>query len=748
MIEDAGASVLITTPEVGADMVDEPVRIVTPDDQPDARAPEEWDPPALSDLAYVMYTSGSTGRPKGVMIEHRSLSAFVDWAVSAFSPEELSGVLASTSLGFDISLFEVFAPLATGGAAVLVENLFGLRGLPADEVTLINTVPSLMAALLVDEMLPASVRTVVLAGEPLPAELVSAAHRQPGVTRVVNAYGPTEDTIYSTAGDVTPGGPPPIGRPLPGTQAYVLDADQRLVPRGEVGELWVGGAGLARGYRGRDDLTAERFTTLTVGGREAARVYRTGDLARWSPEGVLVHLGRADQQIKLRGVRIEPGEIEGALLRHPSVRAAAAIARGHNGAEPRLLAYAVCDPESPQDGRALREFLRGTLPEQMVPSAVVTLDEMPLMQNGKLDRARLPDPAGPSGEGELSDLERQLAELWLELLELDVLPGPDDDFFEIGGQSLLAFKLIDRIATDLGRELPLDALLEGSTLRQLAAQITAGGGARHKRVVGVNRDGTRTPCVYVHAGAGGMFTLRSLSAALGADQPFYGIQAYLDRARSGGQLSPIAPTARECVSLLREAQPHGPYLLTGHSAGGHVAFEMACILQAAGEEVALVGLIDPPAPHTLRLTGRITARARELRGISAERGGLATLGAGMATAARALVNRVRPAGEQTTEESDELLDVPWMRALQQQERTYRPGRFDGDVVVFQSEDTAQATGTDTLGWERYTSGAVDVVRIPGGHVSMLLDPHVQVLAREVAERVLAAQALSQAPQPG
>ncbi|WP_275558061.1 amino acid adenylation domain-containing protein [Streptomyces sp. 5-6(2022)] len=354
-----------------------------------------------SRLAYVLYTSGSTGRPKGVAVEHRSAAAFIAWALDTFTLEELRYTLASTSVCFDLSVFEVFAPLACGGTVVLAETVFHLPVVAADRpVSLVNTVPSLLLELLDSEPLPASVVTVNLAGEALPAVLARALYRTGTVERVHNLYGPSEDTTYSTWCLVTPDAAKPlIGRPITGTSAHVLDTDGLPVPDGTVGELYLGGDGLARGYLRRPALTAERFVPDPFGGRPGARLYRTGDLVRRLPGGELDYVGRADQQVKLRGLRIEPGEIEALLGEHPAVRRAAVAARRGAADSAGLVAYVVCEDGAGFSSdhamsSALRNFLKGRLPSYMLPGVFVPVDSIPRTVTGKTDINSLPAPPG------------------------------------------------------------------------------------------------------------------------------------------------------------------------------------------------------------------------------------------------------------------------------------------------------------------------------------------------------------------
>ena len=484
-LADAGARLVVTCDELAgrlpaADVIAVPVATAgsaggVQDDRPAV-------PPAMAracpeNLAYVIYTSGSTGRPKGVAICHRSAAALVAWALETFSAEECAAVLGSTSICFDLSVFELFVPLARGGRVVLVRDALELPSPPAP-ATLVNTVPSVLAEVLREGGLPSSVRTVCLAGEALHASLVARLERQAGSRRILNLYGPSEDTTYSTWAELASpaAAPPPIGRPLPGTSALVLDGRLQPVPPGIAGELYLGGAGLARGYLGRPELTAERFLPSPFGGEAGARLYRTGDLARHRPDGVLEFAGRGDRQIKVRGFRIEPAEIEAALLAHPDVRQAAVVARAERAGELRLVAYVVGGGAAPPAPAELRAFLRRRLPEAFIPAAFMPLAALPTTPNGKLDRGALPPlPAAlapPAGRDRppAGPVEEVLAAIWREVLGADPL-GPDDDFFELGGHSLLAARMLARVHAACGVALPLRSVFESPTRAGLAERI-------------------------------------------------------------------------------------------------------------------------------------------------------------------------------------------------------------------------------------------------------------------------------------
>ncbi|HST60165.1 MAG TPA: amino acid adenylation domain-containing protein, partial [Longimicrobium sp.] len=425
-------------------------------------------------LAYLIYTSGSTGVPKGVAIEHESAVALLSWAATVFTAEELSGVLAATSISFDLSVFEIFLPLSLGGRVIVVENALALpESAAADQVRLVNTVPSAIAALLKRDGIPSGVRTVNLAGEPLRAELVDALYARGGIERVYDLYGPSEDTTYSTWTLRRAGGPTTIGRPISNTRAYVLGASLLPLPAGVLGELYLGGRGLARGYLGRPGLTAERFVPDPFSGEPGARLYRTGDRARWAADGTLVFLGRLDAQVKVRGFRIELGEVEAALRRNPGVTDCVVLAREEAPGEKRLVAYVVGGVEE----EALRAHLRQSLPEYMVPGAFVVLEALPLTPNGKVDRKALPAPEGSANatrvyEAPRTEAERTVAAVWAEVLGVEGV-GAHDRFFDLGGHSLLLVRVQARLREAFGQPVPITHLFRYLTVSALAAALEA-----------------------------------------------------------------------------------------------------------------------------------------------------------------------------------------------------------------------------------------------------------------------------------
>ena len=442
-------------------------------------------PVVTHNMAYVIYTSGSTGRPKGVVINHASAVLMAQWAGDYFTAAQLSGVLASTSICFDLSVFELFAPLSTGGKVILADNALALSVLPAaSEVTLINTVPSAMAELVRSGSVPSGVRTVNLAGEALPGELVEQLYDLETVQEVVNLYGPSEDTTYSTYALIERGQAraPEIGRPLANTQAYVLDAMGQPVPAGVTGELYLGGEGLGRGYFNRPELTAERFVPNPFAQNGGARLYRTGDLVRYREDGTLEYLGRIDHQVKVRGYRIELGEIESALRRHEQVRDAVVVVREDRRSDKRVIAYVVMHgeqvgaEEEKAIARELRTWMKERLPDYMTPQGFVLLPHLPLTANGKVDRKALPawqedESASREVREPQSVTEKAVARMWREVLGVERV-SMRDNFFEAGGHSLLATRMMSQVRKRFGVEVSLRSFFEGATVEGLAQLIT------------------------------------------------------------------------------------------------------------------------------------------------------------------------------------------------------------------------------------------------------------------------------------
>lgn len=431
------------------------------------------------DLAYILFTSGSTGKPKGVALEHRTGATLIQWVNETYTPEERAGILFSTSVCFDVSTFEIFVTLSAGGCIIVAPSLLHLPTLPTrDKVTLINAVPSAIAALLRVGGIPDSVRTINLAGEAVTEELVEEIYSSTRVTRVNNLYGPTESS-YTTYTHLPRGARIRIGRPIANARLYVLDAEQNPVPIGVAGELYVAGDGVARGYVNSPALTRERFIPDRFCPELGRSLYKTGDLVRYLPDGNLLFLGRIDRQIKLRGYRIEPGEIESVLLEQPGISQAAVVLHEHSAGEKCLVAYLVGSKQGGADTiqSELHGSLRMRLPEYMIPSAYVFMAAFPLSPNGKTDLKALsvrPLPQISIGAVECklpqNGIEQILLEIWCEVLKRDSI-GTTENFFHIGGNSLSVMRVAARLPGALGIELPVSTLFQCPTIKSLAIAI-------------------------------------------------------------------------------------------------------------------------------------------------------------------------------------------------------------------------------------------------------------------------------------
>ncbi|WP_433062992.1 non-ribosomal peptide synthetase [Dactylosporangium sp. CS-033363] len=452
--------------------------LASPDDTgaDDSADDSAGDPAGGDGPAYLIYTSGSTGKPKGVVINHGQTLNLVRWAVQTYSAGELRGTLASTSVCFDVSVVEMFAPLLSGGTVILADSLLALADLPArDEVTFLNGVPSVLAVLL-GSPLPPSVRTVSPAGEALTRALARRVYANPGVTRLVNCYGPTECTTYCLVAEVTRADleaahEPPIGAPIAGAVASVRDEQGRPVPDGAVGELWIAGPVVSSGYLDRPELTAERFPPDPAD--PARRAYRTGDLVR-RVDGVHHYLGRSDHQVKIRGIRVELGEVEAFLAACPGVQHAVVTAPVDAGGDRRLVGYVQGTGPEPIDANRLHDDLSRRLPAHLVPSRIVVLDELPLGPTGKVDRAALPVPDEPTREPipPRTPVEQFMVGVWAEAL--GVAPetiGVDDQFIRLGGQSLTAARVVALLRPALDLAVPVRLLFDHPVLADFAAAV-------------------------------------------------------------------------------------------------------------------------------------------------------------------------------------------------------------------------------------------------------------------------------------
>ncbi|MEU6970773.1 amino acid adenylation domain-containing protein [Kitasatospora aureofaciens] len=683
-------------------------------------------------LAYLMYTSGTTGEPKGIAVTHRNL---LDLALdSCWRGDAHRSVLFHAPYAFDISDYELWVPLLAGGEIVLpaggsvdggrLPRLIRESGARAVHLTagLFRVVAE------EDPGCLAGVQEVLTGGDVVSADAVRRVFRAcPGITvRVL--YGPTETTLCALqhemrsvdeVGDVIP-----LGRPLDGTDVYVLDAELRPVPDGATGELCIAGAGLARGYVGRPEETDAAFVPNPFG-PPGSRMYRTGDLARREPDGRLVFAGRADEQVKVRGFRVELLEVEAALTSHPQVRDSVVVAQDRSG-DKQLIAYVVPAGDAPVAPDALLTHVAATLPDFMVPAVVVPLDRLPLTPNGKVDRRQLPAPEAPRGAGAgaepASSTARLVGELFAQVLGVE-RAGSQDDFFDLGGTSLLAIQLLTRVRAVFGLELELSRMFTDATVAGLAALVDAG--IRDERgstgtLLPIQPGGEQPPLFCVHPGFGLSWCYFALSRRLGADQPIYGFQA---RGTTGPATLPssVRQMAGDYVRLLRTARPTGPYRLLGWSFGAVVAQEMAVQLQALGERVELLAMLDgyPPqdrgshAGHEQQIVrGLLTDLGVETAHLTDEQ-------LSATAVADLLAGAQDGSGFLSGCDGDAILSV--FGNNQRILREHIPGRFDGRAVFFTATRSWPADGEDARfrSWLPYLSEGIEHHGVDCLHKDML-----------------------------
>ncbi|MDG9720247.1 non-ribosomal peptide synthase/polyketide synthase [Streptomyces sp. DH24] len=743
VMDNARAALLLTTPESARDLSgdDLPTLLVDPDTGA-AKAPAAdavtLPAPHPHDPAYVIYTSGSTGRPKGVVVEHRSLSDYLAFAGARYTGMR-DTVLVTTTASFDLTVTGMFVPLTVGGTVHLAaldddpDTVAALRDRPC---ALTKVTPSHlpMLAELPDGFSPRT--ELLLGGEALHGEALHqwrAAH--PDAT-VVNCYGPTELTVNCADHRIAPGtplpdGPVPIGRPMANTAVYVLDRRLRPVDVGIAGELYVSGAGLARGYLDQPALTAGRFVADPFG-PPGARMYRTGDRVRWNTEGNLVFVGRADEQVKVRGFRIELGEIEAVLARRPGVRQAVAVVRTDRPGDQRLVAYAVPERGVTLDTAGLRDALAAVLPDYQVPSAVVVLDELPLTPNRKVDRAALPAPVDRrrAGTAPRDDVERILCELFGEVLGRSEV-SVEDGFFDLGGHSLLATRLIGRVREVLGVRLGIRTLFEAPTVAELARRVGGdGGGNGFDVLVALRENGNGTPVFCTHPASGFARSFTGMLRHLDGDVPVYGLQS---RGMDGSLLpGSVAEVAADYVEQIRKVQPNGPYRLVGYSFGGIVVHEMATRLQKAGETVELLAVLD-----TVPRTGAEPVFDQEemhdgLFRAMLEHGGydlteLAGRRLDADLVAALLAERGGMFGDLDAEQLRRLSGV--MTNNSRMAATHAPRRYRGDMHLFVATDGERL---DPAAWQPYVTGEIIEHPVATDHAGMTRPRSLDVVGRALA----------------
>jgi len=747
-----------------------PIAAENPADPPDTTTPES--------LAYVSYTSGSTGRPKGVCVPHRGVVRLVQGTDYAhFGPDET--FLQFAPVAFDASTFEIWGALLNGARLVVfpaqLPSLAELGEFIRDHRITTLWLTAGLFHQMVDHQLDSlrDVRQLLAGGDVLSPAHVTRALERLDRTRLINGYGPTENTTFTCCHRISEpppvGGAVPIGRPIANTEVFILDRQSQPVPVGVPGELYAGGDGLAHGYLNQPELTSGKFIPHPFSARPDARLYRTGDRARWRPDGSIEFLGRIDRQLKIRGFRIEPEEIETILEQHPAVRQAIVVARAGDQAEKRLLAYVSARGQPAPAPAELRQHLQRKLPDYMLPAAFVLLDEMPLTANGKVDRDALPVPeslpaaASAGFTAPRNDAEARLAALWERVLGMRPV-GINDNFFELGGHSLAGVRLFAQIEAEFGRKLPLATLFQAPTVEQLAGRLlqdeAAGDGSS---LVALQPKGSRPPVFFVHgAGGGNLWTYINLVPHLGPDQPVYALES---RAmRGAAEFTRIEDMAAHYVEEIRAVQPQGPYYLAGYCFGGNVAYEMARQLHAGGETIALLALLDSaPADgfyqsipwwrpvFLFRFAVNTAYWLQDFLGLSSleRRRFIDRKARILGRKFSRMLHRRAPPPDPDDIDLEAVIDVAlfpeievrlWkihLRALW----TYRTGPYPGRITLFRTRGQPFLCSFDPqFGWGRLAAGGVETVNLPGAHEKIFMEPHVRTLSAKFRDCLSRAQA--------
>jgi amino acid adenylation domain-containing protein len=695
-------------------------------------------PSATADnLAYVIYTSGSTGRPKGTLVTHHNIARLFAATEERFGFDEHDVWTGFHSFAFDFSVWEIWGALIHGGKLVLVPYLVSRDPeefhalLICERVTVLNQTPSAFRQLMMvganenaGENL--ALRVVILGGEPLDFQSLRPWFERHGDAKpqLFNMYGITETTVHVTcrpvaSADLNAARGSLIGEPIPDLQLLLLDRHLQPAPLGIPGEIFVGGPGVARGYLNRPELTAERFIANPFSTDPGSRLYRSGDLARRTSDNELEYLGRIDLQVKIRGFRIELGEVESVLKQHTAIRDAAVLAREDRPGDKRLVAYVV-----PARGRSvianeLRGFLLSRLPDYMVPAAFVTLEALPLTANGKVDRNSLSvsdvkfEVAKQAHVSPRNAVEVQLMRIWERILDVSPI-GMQDNFFALGGDSLAAVRLIDRVEQLFGRQLPPDMLwYQEGTIESLArALVEDRGPPLWSGPVPIKATGKRRPLFCPHVIGGHLFFYDNLARHMALDQPLYGLPARgLD-----GKAPPdtrIEAMAAHCISGMKKVQPKGPYRIAGYCSGGAIAFEMARQLHGRGETVELLALCDSVAPGFRPMElARTTWNFLRLKNV------------------RPVQQRLYRFVLQNLGLSHKRKFRTVTEAHYWAHLSYRPRPYPGRAILFRGSYTYDSHNR-SLGWARLATAGVDICIVPCGHAAMVKEPTVRVLAERL-----------------
>jgi amino acid adenylation domain-containing protein len=769
MIQDTRMPVILTSAELKSELPESGATVICLDSEWASIQDEPRQlPPNIStpeSIAYVIYTSGSTGKPKGVMVPHKGVTRLV-LDTDYVQIKSADKIAQASNASFDAATFEIWGALLNGATLIGISKDVVLSpadfatSLRANEISVLFLTTALFNQLARETPgIFSTLDTVLFGGEAVDPKWVQAVLECKPPRRLLHVYGPTENTTFSTWHPVHHADEEtltvPIGRPIANSTLYILDRNMRPVPIGITGEIYVGGDGLALGYWESPELTASKFVPNPFDSLHHTRLYKTGDLGRFDANGNVEFIGRIDHQVKLRGFRIELGEIEAVLAKLPGVSEAVVTVREDTPGDRRLVAYLV-PAGAPPSTSELKALLRAHLPDHMIPSAFVFMEEFPLTPNEKIDRKALPKPdqTRPDLEDNYisprDQTEEQLCAIWESILSVRPI-GMDDNFFDLGGHSLLAVKLFSQIEKTFGRKLPLATLFRAPTIEQIARVLKEQPNQKQNwsTIVDIQPKGSRPPFFWIHSlggdGGGGFFYYRKLAELLGPDQPSYGI-------RSPQQpFSRIEDMAKFYVEEIRKFQPHGPYYLGGFCFGGNVAFEMAQHLTQLGEPVGLLVMLETAPPNiNQKQSWSATAAKYSIENIvenvkdfvhHSPQEKLALLKQKGKRLGQKFRGKIAPAAG-PTEKSPDLKDVldlshyPKDYVLYAQTHWqalthYQPRPYSGEITLFRAKKQGLSNFNHTLCWDALVEDRVSVTVIPGTHESMLQEPNVQIIAAKL-----------------